>query len=90
MIVTSFWWEKPEKYDIYVNEYQVYSVRSEKNTVSRKKRLLARSNYHFFQDSDEDLLQKCLLLIKDKDGETCFRKLYTQIDNENRRYFTTR
>ena len=87
MIVTSFWWKKPEKLNIFLNEYQVYSIKAGNIPVT-KRRLLCQTNYHFFQDETQDYLQKCLVIIKDNTGSTCFKKTYWQIDRKNRKFYT--
>ena len=88
MVMTSYWWETPEKFDLFINEYQIYSVLDANNVPVPKRRLLCRTNYHFFQDPSQDLLQKCLLLIRDDVGDVCFKKMYWQVDNVNRHFYT--
>ena len=46
----------------------------------KKRRLLCQSEYFFFEDTDQDLIQKVQLTIKDNDGLLVFNKTYSQID----------
>ena len=91
MFVTSMWWRKPTTMDITVNEYSLHKILStsdEQLSYCTKRKLLCKSNYHFFDDTEEDLLTKCLLTIRDNNNVLCFQKIYSQIDNINRRFFT--
>ena len=91
LFVTSMWWRKPTTLDITVSEYEVHKVLTMKgDELSHvlKRRLLCQSNYYFYDDCDQDYLSKCLVIIKDYNNVTCFKKIYNQVDNLNRRFFT--
>ena len=91
MFVSSIWWRKPTTLDITINEYNTYKILSTSGDQLNhifKRMLLCKSNYFFFDDSDEDYLSKCQLIIKDHNGDICLNKIYSQIDNVNRRFFT--
>lgn len=73
---------------IIVKEYQIYFVSQNDTEFIKKRRLLCQSEYFFFEDTDQDLIQKVQLTIKDNDGLLVFNKTYSQIDRVNRKFFT--
>ena len=91
MFVTSMFWRKPTTLTITVNEYETHKILSTSNDQLNhmiKRRFLCKSEYYFFDDSDEGDLSKCQLTITDNNGDICFNKMYSQIDNVNRKFFT--
>ena len=71
---------------IIVKEYQIYFVSQNDTEFIKKRRLLCQSEYFFFEDTDQDLIQKVQLTIKDNDGLLVFNKTYSQIDRVNRNF----
>lgn len=88
MILRAAWWEKPKSMQIFLNEYQLYDVSSLPFSKSLKRKLLCQARYYFFEDEDEDYIQKCHFRIKDNLGQICIDKTYNQIDRINRRFYT--
>ena len=87
MIINTTWWTKPKSLNIYLNEYQLYDT-CVNDTPIVKRRLLCQTNYYFFEEVEEDYIQKCEVTIKDRDKKLCFKKTYSQIDRWNRRFYT--
>ena len=87
MIILCEWWVKNPTMNIIVKEYQVYKVPVNGDIVL-KRRLLCKTNFHFFQDLNEDKLQKCEVRITDDLNSLILQKVYSQIDNRNRKFFT--
>ena len=81
-------WRDPPSMNIYVREYQLIDVAEESTQSCFKRRLLCGSTYHFFEDTDEDRLQKCQLTIVDERKKPVFQKVYSQIDRINRKFYT--
>ena len=84
------WWGNYPVMNIYINEYEILRIPSENNDFCPKRRLLCEQHYQFYLDSDEDDLQKVKVTIKDNSMKICFFKIYTQVDNLNRIFYTTR
>lgn len=87
MRITSVWWKDPKSVNIYVKEFQLFTVKS-KNESHQKRKLLCESDFYFYQDSDEDFLEKCRVTIKDAGGCICLHKVYSQVDRQNRKFYT--
>ena len=87
MTISALWCEKPPIMNIYIKEYQLYKIPARDELVT-KRRLLCQSQFNFFEDLEQDSLQKCELTITDDLNSLCFRKLYSQIDCINRKFFT--
>ena len=85
MIINSFWWEKKPTFIIYLNEHQLFDLSSINSIHKVKKKLLCQTKFTFYADSQEALIQKCRVTIKDSSEQICFTKSYNQIDNHNRR-----
>ena len=91
MFISSMWWRKPTTLEITVNEYNIHKILTtsgDELSHVLKRRFLCKSVYSFFDDSDEDDLSKCQLIITDDNGDVCLKKIYSQIDNVNRKFFT--
>ena len=88
MIIHNLWWEKPPTFLIFLNEYQLYNLSSINQTDCVKKKLLCGTKFTFYEDSEESLIQKCRVTIKDSSKKICFTKTYNQIDNINRNFYT--
>ena len=84
MIVNAMWWRKPQTMDICIDEFQLYDLTFIKKKECVKRKLLCRSKYSFYEDNQEDDLQKCFLTIEDDMGIVCFQKVFSQIDRWNR------
>ena len=89
MKIQANWWIKPPSVNIYVDEYQLYDLSPLKISPPLKRRFLARTHYYFFEETEEDNIQKCQVTIKDNKGILHLHKTYNQVDNKNRRYYTT-
>ena len=90
MFINCDWWRPPPVTKITINEYQLYDVSKISNENRIKRRFLCKSVYKFYQDEDEDRIQKVQLAIYDAGGILCLLKVFSQIDNINRRFYTTR
>ena len=74
--------------NILVKEYQIHKVPIGDEFIL-KRRLLCKSDFYFYEDEDQDYIQKCLLTVKDHMNFVIFEKLFSQIDNRNRKFYTT-
>ena len=88
MIVSAEYWRKPQDIRIYLNEYQIYDVSPILGSEGQKRRLLCKTYFLFYEDQNEDQIQKVKVTITDDDGDVCFTKTYSQVDRLNRRFFT--
>ena len=90
MIISSMWWRSPVSVTIYLNEYQLYNVISKNQETCVKRKLLCRTEYYFYEEVEEDHIEKVVVLITDSNGCLCFKKTYNKVDNVNRKYYSTR
>lgn len=76
LFLTTVWWRELTTMDITINEYQIYDLSRLGQTNVFKRRLLCKSVYHFFQDTEEDYLQKVKVDIYDNSKTLCYSKSY--------------
>ena len=88
LIVSADWMRCPTT-TITVKEYRLFDTSGiTPNIKIIKRKLLCKSTYFFYLDSDEDYLQKCQLTVRDSNGTLLCRKVFSQIDMVNRKFFT--
>ena len=78
----------PKSLNVIVEEYQIYDISSIKKETCFKRRFLCSTNYYFFEDENEDYIEKVQVTIKDNWGDICFNQFYNRVDRINRKYYT--
>ena len=78
----------PKSLNINVEEYQIYNLSPIVKKKCYKRRFMCSTNYYFFEDEDEDNIEKLQVTIKDNWGDVCLNQFYNRIDRINRRYYT--
>ena len=90
MIIKNICPESTTAMTIFLNEYQLFNVITKEKNSHVKRKLLCQSEYYFYIETEEDNIQKLHLNIKDSTGAICFSRLYSQVDNYNRRYLSNK
>ena len=88
LIVSAQFWKRPYTMKFYLNEYQIYDISFLGTSISKKRKLLCQTTYYFYQDVEEDYIEKVDITIKDDKKKLCFHKTYNKVDRKNRRFFT--
>ena len=88
LLIYSNWWKVPKSMNIIVEEFQIYDVSLIKKRKCFKRRFLCSTDYYFFEDENEDNIEKLQVTIKDNWGDICFNKFYNRIDRINRKFYT--
>ena len=69
-----------------IKEYDIINLAPEDKL---KRKLLCRSEYHFYHEEDEDFLCKLQLKVVDRGGKEITNTVFTRRDAENRIYWDT-
>ena len=88
LTVTAMWWRIPQNMTIFIDEYQLFDLSCIKKKDCWKRKLLCKSTYYFYEDTDQSNLQKCVLTITDGRGCETYKNTYSQIDRWNRKFYT--
>ena len=88
LTIYSNWRKMPKSLNINLEEFQVYDVSPIVKKQLFKRRFLCSTNYFFFEDDNEDYIEKVQVTIKDNWGDICLNQLYNRIDRINRRFYT--